>query len=97
MNRVRVSTTVDSEKLKQAEALVGAPRSALFDAALAALIEKRLDAQEIAALSANPYQRDSELFLPKSEIDWDVELPYDGEIPPNVVALAKRRRRAKAR
>jgi hypothetical protein len=67
----------------------------MLDAALAALIRERLTALEVAALQAQPYTSDPELGFPDPEIDWDKDLPYDGRVPAEVLALARQRRRAR--
>jgi hypothetical protein len=67
----------------------------MLDAALAALIRERLTALEVAALGARPYSADPELGSPDPEIDWEKDLPYDGRIPAEVLALARQRRRAR--
>ena len=60
-----------------------------MDRALAALLEGLETQQELAALEAFPYDADPEL-------NWEVPptaLPYSGEVPADVMALAQRRRR----
>lgn len=89
MSRTRVSTTVDGERLARARELFGGTDSELLDRALELLV-RRLDAQrERAALLADPYEADEELA-------WQAppgpDLPYDGNIPDDVRALARERR-----
>lgn len=91
MTRVRVSTTVDGDRLERARALFGGPDSALLDRALALLV-RRLDAErERAALGEAPYEDDDDL-------SWQAppgpDLPYAGEVPADVLALARERRAA---
>ncbi|MGH9189760.1 MAG: hypothetical protein ACRD0Q_06980 [Acidimicrobiales bacterium] len=90
MNRVRISTTVDGERLAACRRLVAAPDSRLLDQALAALIEKVQTERELAILDALPYEADPEL-------SWEAppgpDLPYDGRVPGDVMRLAKARRR----
>lgn len=89
MSRTRVSTTVDGERLARARELFDGPDSELLDRALELLV-RRLDAQrERAALAAAPYEDDDELA-------WQAppgpDLPYDGDVPDDVLALARERR-----
>lgn len=59
-----------------------------MDRALSALLEELETEQELAALEAFPYDEDPEL-------GWEVPaapLPYAGEVPADVLALARRRR-----
>ena len=90
MERARVSTTVNAQRLQRARQLLPARDSELFDRALGALIEELERQHELAVLAAQPYDDDPDL-------SWTVEdgpdLPYDGEIPPEVVALARARRK----
>jgi len=91
ITRLRVSTTVDGERLQRARALFDGPDSALLDRALGLLV-RRLDAErERAALHDSPYEDDEELA-------WQAppgpDLPYAGEVPPEVLALARERRAA---
>ena len=65
------------------------PDSQLVDRALESLA-KELEAQaELAALDAHPYEGDPDLA-------WDAppgpDLPYDGDVPKEVLDLAVRRR-----
>lgn len=91
MKRVRISATVDGERLRMAAELAGATGSALLDQALAALVEQLAAQREIAALEQQPYDADPDLA-------WQPPpgpaLVYDGDIPADVVALAQARRRA---
>lgn len=90
MSRVRISTTVDRDRLHACRALVALPDSQLIDQALDALATAVLTRQEIDALAAQPYDDDPDLawLAPPAP-----DLPYDGEIPAEVLALAKARRR----
>lgn len=93
MTRVRVSATVDAERLRMAAELAGATGSALLDQALAALVEQLGAQREIAALEQYPYDADPDLtWQPPNGPD----LGYDGDVPADVVALAQARRRARA-
>ena len=89
MKRVRISTTVDGERLKQCRRLLGISDSRLVDRALAALLQE-IEAGQEAALENYPYEEDPDL-------SWEAPpgppLPYDGDVPAEVVDLAKRRRR----
>jgi hypothetical protein len=89
MSRVRVSTTVDGQRLARARELFGGSDSELLDRALELLV-RQLDARrERAALAAQPYEDDADL-------GWEAppgpDLPYDAEIPDDVMELARQRR-----
>jgi hypothetical protein len=90
MTRIRISTTVDESRWEEARRLLHGSPSQIVDAALAALIEKVEAAGERAALDQLPYEEDQDL-------SWEAppgpELPYDGEIPSEVLRLAQQRRR----
>jgi hypothetical protein len=90
MARVRISTTVDAQQLATVRRLLGATDSRILDRALRALIEQLEEAQELAALAEFPYEDDPDL-------NWAVkrgaELPYDGEVPVEVLDMAAKRRR----
>jgi hypothetical protein len=92
MNRTRISTTVDGAVLEQARSLSGVRDAEMFDAAMAALIEKIQGEQELAALRDWPYADDPELAMPPAPADVLDALPYSGAVPPEVVKLAKQRR-----
>jgi hypothetical protein len=89
MKRVRISATVDGASLEHARRLTGARDSQLLDHALGALVRELQAEQERAALQAHPYDADPEL-------SWTVptapDLPYEGDIPAEVIALAEARR-----
>jgi hypothetical protein len=87
MSRVRISTTVDGDRLDRGRRLVTGSDSQLLDEALVALIEAR----EREALLAQPYETDADLPSPTGEMP---DLPYDGHVPDDVVRLAEERRRA---
>ena len=88
MSRVRISTTVDGDRLARGRRLVGASDSRLLDEALDALIEAR----EREALRAQPYEDDPDLAMPDAD---GPDLPYDGTVPPEVLLLAEQRRRSR--
>lgn len=92
MNRVRVSTTVDATQLNRARDLGFARDSELLDAALVALLELDEAQRERRAYADHPGGMDPELDLGVTTIDWDREVPYDGDIPAAVVDLATQRR-----
>jgi hypothetical protein len=92
MPRVRISTSVDADRLDRARRLDLGRDSELIDAALTALIDREEQRREIAALEHSPYEADAELRLDDPRVDWDQELPYDGGIPADVIELARRRR-----
>ena len=93
MSRKRVSATVDATRLAAACTLTSDRDSELFDKALAALIDKLEGARERAALARHPYDTDPALELPEVDADGGADLPYKGRVPPDVVRLARRRRR----
>ncbi len=90
MARVRISTTVDADLLSRGRELLSGPDSRLVDAALQAFVDVGDADRERAALDVNPYEDDPAL-------SWTVPdgpaMPYDGAIPPDVLELARRRRR----
>lgn len=90
MARVRISTTVDAQRLTRARHLLAVSDSQLVERALVALIDELETQRELAALEAHPYDEDPDL-------DWETPtptpLPYDGEVPEEVQALADERRR----
>ena len=92
MPRVRISATVDGERLDTAARLSGATGSRLLDQALAALIEQLEAARELAALASHPYEEDPDLAW---EAPVGPDLPYEGAVPDDVVELAKARRRSR--
>jgi hypothetical protein len=94
INRVRISTTVDARAIERARILTGARDSTTIDRALLALIDQLEGRRERAALLGAPYEHDEELTLPDPSIDWATDLPYDGAVPPQVLAMAERRRRS---
>ncbi|MFN2496993.1 MAG: hypothetical protein ABR608_13970 [Pseudonocardiaceae bacterium] len=92
MPRVRISATVDGERLDAAARLSGATGSRLLDQALAALIEQLEADRELTALASHPYEEDPDLAW---EAPAGPDLPYEGAVPDDVVELAKARRRAR--
>lgn len=89
MKRVRVSATVDGERLATAARLTGTTGSRLLDLALAALIEQLESARELAALADRPYKDDPDL---RWQAPPGPDLPYVGTVPDDVLALAQARR-----
>lgn len=93
MVRARVSTTVDATALRRARDLLPGPASRVLDRALLALIEQLEEEEERAALLAFPYEDDGDLA-------WQAppgpDLPYDGDVPEDVLRLARRRHRTRA-
>ncbi|MGK2958384.1 MAG: hypothetical protein ACSLFB_08310 [Acidimicrobiales bacterium] len=92
MSRIRISTTVDGDRLAHARRLLGLRDSDLFDMALDAVVRDATITQELAALDRFPYTADPELTMPVGPSDQDNAMAYTGEVPPNVRALAKQRR-----
>lgn len=88
---MRISTTVDAESLAAARRLLPGSDSRLLDRALAALVEQLEGQWEVAALASHPYEDDPDLT-------WQAppgpDLPYDGDVPAEVLRLAQRRRQA---
>lgn len=91
MNRVRISTTVDGERLARCRKLAGDGDSRMLDQALDALIDRLEGRREAEALDANPYADDPDLVWTAPE---GPDLPYDGDIPLDVRQLAAKRRRS---
>lgn len=90
MTRIRISTTVDEARWTEARRLLEGPPSQVLDAALSALIEKIEADRERVALDRFPYEDDPDLSW---EAPAGPELPYDGEVPQEVLRLAQGRRR----
>lgn len=90
MARVRISTTVDAERLQRCRQAVGAPDSQLIDQALAALEREVEQARERTILAGDPYEVDFDRDWRPASAPLD---PYDGSVPKDVLALARRRRR----
>ncbi len=90
MARVRISTTVDAERLARVRRLLQESDSRLVDRALVALLEDLERQREQEVLRQHPYDGDPDL-------SWHAQpspaLPYDGEIPAEVLELAEQRRR----
>ena len=86
---MRISTTVDGERLQRCRTLLGVADSEIVDRALAVLLDELVADSEVAAMEALPYEDDADLT-------WHApsgpDLPYDGEVPAEVDALARRRR-----
>jgi len=93
MSRVRISTSVDADRLARARRFGLGRDSELIDAALAALIDREEQRRELAALEHSPYEADTELWLDNPRVDWDQELPYDGGVPADVIELARTQNR----
>ena len=93
MNRARISTTVDARSLRRARQLLPGTDSHLLDRALLSLIEELEEDRELAALAALPYEDDPDLA-------WEArpgpDLPYDGEVPEDVIQLSLQRRRRRS-
>ncbi len=90
MARARISTTVDAQRLATARLLLGTTDSQILDRALGALIEQLEGEHELAALAAMPYEDDPDLAWPVAP---GPDLPYDGQVPAEVLRLASKRRR----
>jgi hypothetical protein len=87
---MRISTTIDGQRWAEARRLVSGSPSQIVDAALEALIEKLEGERECAVLAKLPYEDDPDL-------SWDAPpgpaLPYEGEVPEEILRLAEERRR----
>ena len=95
MSRVRISTTVDDAVLAEARRRTGRRDSELFDAALAALLDRLDTDAELRALETLPYEDDAELAMPPAGDGTGPAIwveDYDGAAPPAVVELARQRR-----
>lgn len=64
--------------------------SQIIDRALAALLEQLEEERELAALSAAPYEDDPDLAWTSPP---GPDLPYDGDVPDEVLRLAAKRRK----
>lgn len=88
MSRVRISTTVDGDRLERARSLLDLPDSDLIDRALAVLVEGVEADREAEILKRLPYDHDPDLA-------WRTPpgpgLPYEGEVPEHVQAMARNR------
>jgi hypothetical protein len=93
MDRARISTTVNATALERARRLLPGNDSRLLDRALLALIEDLEGERELAALAALPYEDDPDLAW---EVPPGPDLPFDGDVPEDVIELASRRRRGRA-
>ena len=87
---MRISTTVDARRLATCRRLLAGPDSQLLDRALQALIDDLEAERELVALEAHPYENDPDLTW---EAPPGPNLPYEGNVPPDVIRLAARRRR----
>lgn len=90
MSRVRISATVDGDRLEEVRRLTGARDSVLLDDALDALLRRLVAEHERAALERQPYDADPDLAWTAPEAP---DLPYSGEVPAEVLELAAARRR----
>lgn len=90
---MRISTTVDATSLRRARDLLPGADSRVLDRALLALIEHLEREREQAALLTHPYERDPDLAW---QAPAGPDLPYDGDVPEDVLRLARRRRRARS-
>jgi hypothetical protein len=90
MARTRISTTVDEQRLAEARRRLSVSDSQLVDRALDALLHQLETERERAALTESPYEADPALAW---RAPAGPDLPYDGDIPAEVQALATQRRR----
>lgn len=77
----------------KAREFAGTRDAEMMDRALEAFIERMRAEHELRILAEFPYGDDPNLAMGIAPPMPD--LPYDGEIPPDVLELAKRRRAAK--
>jgi len=87
-----LSTTVDAQRLADARGRLGVSDSELIDRALVALIDGLEAERERIALAERPYEEDPELTW---EAPVGPDLPYDCDIPRDVLDLAAERRRSR--
>ncbi len=92
--RVRISTTIDGERLEAARLRSGRRDSELFDLALIALLDTLDQEDELRAIETQPYDRDPDLVL---AVPQTFDERYDGAIPESVRLLAEERRAARLR
>ena len=92
--RVRISTTIDRDRLELARVRCGRRDSELFDLALLALLDKLDHDDELRALAASPYDVDPDLAMPPAR---PLAESYDGPVPESVRLLAGQRRAARRR
>ena len=85
---------MDAQRWAAARRLLAGTHSQIVDQALAVLVEHLEAEQERAALAALPYEQDPDLAW---EAPAGPDLPYDGEVPPDVLRLAEQRQRARER
>lgn len=69
--------------------MLGATDSQIMDRALETLVKDLEERAEVAALEAHPYEDDPDLAW---ETPAGPDLPYDGEVPQEVIELAARLR-----
>lgn len=80
---------MDSARLATARATHDLPDSQLIDRAIRALLDQDEARRERAALLAAPYEDDDDLSWTAAPGE---PLPYDGDVPAEVLALARERR-----
>lgn len=97
MARARISTSVDAAQLEKARSLSDLRDSELFDRALTLFVRQSTIDHEIAALERIPYDADPELVMGDAPNDSVDELPYDGEVPEEILRIAAERRRRRNR
>ena len=93
MKRARMSTTVDATILARARQLLPGSDSLVIDRALAALVQELEGERELAVLAVHPYDADPDVAW---EMPVGPDLPYDGDIPEEVMELAHQRRGERA-
>jgi hypothetical protein len=86
---MRLSTTVDREKLAACRRLLGVSDSELVDRALQALVNELEAERELAALESHPLPDDAAFAW---EASLNSDLPYEGDVPEDVIRLAAKRR-----
>ena len=90
--RVRISTTIDGERLEAARLRLGRRDSELFDLALIALLDTLDQEDELAAIEAHPYDKDPDLVV---SVPQPFDESYDEAVPESVRLLAEQRRAAR--
>lgn len=91
--RIRISTTVDHQRLMTARQQTGLPDAELIDLALGALLEQAERDAEDRAFNEHPYVADPDMNsfpvgLPAGAVPLD---SYDEAVPADVLAFFKAR------
>lgn len=93
MSRARISTTVDARRLAEVRRRLQTSDSEIVDQALAMLLEALEADDEVRALTEHPYEQDPDLAW---EAPSGPVLPWNGDVPQEVLDLAAERRSPRA-